>query len=595
MTTALSRWRVRRLDDDEGLSLVEMMIALMIMGIALLAVASVAASALVQVRNSRTRQQATDAASAMIENLRLRDFSAIAMDATDPAVQALAGCGGAFDEPTVETNIAANAIPHEQVFPAGGPITVRTIVTWYDEGDDQACTAADHDRLSKRVTAIATWTDAGALRQVEQSTLVSQVERGLPAPDFRLGTPNVSINFELAEVQNDPENDGWGEETCVGHVLRNLGAQDSYDWQLAREDNGSVIKQNKSEFRTADGKWSVRAFMEAPAQATPLDPSQYGIPLSTQIADPTGLPDEVELMVDDDSNNAPESDARIDSGEQARIWICYSPKKDLSTGTSIAFEITVRSRFDPNETEVIEHDVTVTQTQMILWLFDDYAGATAGGDSTRVVDGQGNTKKLPTLTMGPTTLLQPERLDTTSSISDHDTDIDPDDLPGVLLDDRNYTYSTPSGSTTEAMNTSMIRWHEQFTEATTLRSTATLYLYLSTTDMLERDADDPLPDRTVALRIAVHVVDKQENNVVSTLYQTATSTPYVYTHWAERAYQLRTIPLTLATPVLERDQYLRLELDCLGVTVAGVPINDDCHLAYDHNLTPSRLVVSVLR
>lgn len=599
MTTMVSRWRARRLDDEEALSLVELMIALVIMGVALLALASVASASLVQVRNSRARQQAVDAASAAIEGLRLRDYAAVAMDANDPAVQALAGCAGAFDEPTVETSVGTPVTYETQV---SGVVTVRMLVTWYDDGDDDACADSDHDRTVKRVTALASWTDAGGTRTIEQSTLVSDVERGLPAPDFRLGTPEVSL-----EWTSEQASDSDGTEICVGHVLRNLGAQDSYDWFLERVDAGTPVKVakggNTAEFQTAEAAWKVRAFFEYPAQASPLDPAEYNIPYGTSIANPVGLPSGLSLMVDGDGGEfAPYTTERLDAGDQARVWICYRPSPDKfssSSSASIDFIVTVRSRFDPNRYEEVEHSVSVNPDNLLrLYLFDD--DTSSGSSSSRLVVTSGDGRSLPTWTMGPLSAqgTQPEILSAASSTPDYDVDIDPDDDRGIWLRDRNYTYTKSNGqSTTISLDSSRAWWHEQFTTATTLSTSATLRLYSTTNDMLNDRVGFP---RSVTYAVKLHVLNKQENatNPVAELL----STTYTYVHQLsqEDQFVLLEIPLTLVDPVLERDQYLRLEIDCLSSLSyrdAGlnlVDVGDECVVGYDHTSTPSHLDVQVL-
>jgi Tfp pilus assembly protein PilV len=82
---------VRRLrdHDEEGLSLVEIMVAAFILSVALLALASTATSSLISLSVSLGRQEAMDAASAMIEDLRRTNYAVVALDASDPNVAAL--------------------------------------------------------------------------------------------------------------------------------------------------------------------------------------------------------------------------------------------------------------------------------------------------------------------------------------------------------------------------------------------------------------------------------------------------------------------------------------------------------------------------
>jgi type II secretory pathway pseudopilin PulG len=67
------------IDDEDGLGLIEVMVATFILGVALLALASVGTTSLVSLRVTRDREQATNAASAAIEAARSRDFSGLAL------------------------------------------------------------------------------------------------------------------------------------------------------------------------------------------------------------------------------------------------------------------------------------------------------------------------------------------------------------------------------------------------------------------------------------------------------------------------------------------------------------------------------------
>ena len=634
MTTIVSRWRAHRLDQEDGLSLVELMIALMIMGVALLALASVAAASLVQVRNSRARQQAVDAASGAIERLRLQDFAAVALDGTDPDVTSLGQCAGAFDEPVVTSGVTSS-VPFEEV--REGNVTVRMFVTWYDDpaNGDQTCTAADHDRTVKRVTAVATWTDAGATRSVEQSTLVSNVERGLPAPDFRMGTARVQLNWtrEMAIASA---------EVCTGHVIRNLGAQDGYDWFIERIDGGSPTRlakkdgTSRAEFKNADGKWTARAFFEYPARTTAVSPATYGVPYGSTTPDPTELPEDVDLMWDHDGNGAPETVHRLDPGEQARIWICYRPDAPSETTSAESYareyRVTVRSRFDPNRFEQVTHGLSVAPAGNVkkLYLFDDYTGAAIGGSSTRLVVEQGGKRVLPTYEMGPVDAngAQPGALDTTSSVPDHDTDprfndtsnrIDAFALRGLRLKPQPnpfVQYRWGSGSNdVDNFDIGFARWHASFAALTagtaggrsvTLENQMTLKLWVSTADILGGAARF---DRKVWLDVRVQVVNKNERTVASTLIDvvnpldsssppTPTTVP-TYTHdWDDDpAFRPVTVTLNLATrPVIQDTQALRLEVRCVAARSLNLTTGpDECVLAYDHTTTPSSLDVMVVQ
>lgn len=562
---------IRKMRADEGgMSLIEIMIATFVLSVALLALASTAITSIVSLRVSRTRQEATDAASAMIENLRRADYATIALSKsevpvgvcdTDPSVAMPALGSQPYDEPVVTTELPG-ALPREQSFGPSGRVTVTTSVTWYDEENDGGCTHTD--RGAKRVRVVAAWVDKGQTRTVEESTIVAPVDRGLPAPDFRLGTKTVTLTFTPSEL---------GTEKCVGHVVRNLGADDGYDWTVARTDSGSVYKPNGAEFTTQGGKVRIRAFMENPAGDPPVDPATLNVPSQQQRH--ANLPPGMELLVDGNGNNRPETDPNVnlDTGQQGRLWICYLADSSIAIGTIAKLQVTVHSQLDQNRTESVAHEVRVTKEPVTLFLYDDDTSAT-GASGPRVVTTSGTNEVLPVQFMGPESTLQPQKLGT-SPLPNYDTDFDT--YPGLRLKDGPRT-AFPSETSWAA---STVAFHEQVTPGTVFEPTIGLDLYSASQDALQEmaEGDTAVTSRQLDYRVRLQVLRKNEQNVVSTPLSATVS----YTHSTADWVKL-TPTFTLTSPlVLENEQFLRLEITCLPTS------EDVCHVAYDNQAYPSAL------
>lgn len=549
-------WR-ERLAEEDGVSLIEILLAGFILSVAVLALASVASASMIQVRVSRDRQAATDAATSTLESMRLEDFASVAMRASEVAAAGLGSCdGGSAGEPYVVTADSSQGISHQTT--GLGPrqnITVTTKVTWVDEAGVADC--ATSDRKLKRVRVAAAWEDRGLERVVSQETIVAPARRGLPLPEFRLGSPDVSVNFDPDEIANPTEK-------CVTHVLRNIGAADRYDWTVVRTDGAEPpAKLGSVEFRsnngsTAGGRWYVRAFFE------------YSDPLSETIPDvrATPAPSGVEVMTDTDVNGRPEAQAVVPNGSQGRLHVCYRPEGSIATDHTFTFRVTVHSRFDENATASVNHSLTTSRTPVTWYLYDT--------DDSTSHPRKTSANKIPVYFMGPLTELQPEVLGTTASLQDYDTDLDGLGRGGIRLPNNDATLDAV--------------WHQQLSVTREFIPTATLTLNVSTSTIL---AGGEIP-QDQRVRVVIQRVGKNENTVVDTWTPTGGHL-HSYTHdetltagdgWM---FQVITIPLVSAAGkplVVEADQFLRVQVRC------GSTSQDHCHVAYDHHLYPSNLRVT---
>jgi hypothetical protein len=574
---------VRRLrdHDEEGLSLVEIMVAAFVLSVGLLALASVAISSLINLSVSQGRQEATDAASAMIEDLRRTNYAMVALDASDPDVVALGDCDGEYSEPLVTSNLA-DALPHRQQFGPRGRITVITTVSWYDESG----VGCNHsDRNVKRVRVQALWEARGRTFTLEESTLVAPVDRGLPAPDFRFGPPESELDYHLSDIDSQ-------RERCLPHTLRNLGATDGYEWEVRRVGGGAPTKSNVAEYWIADGRWTIRAFLEFPLGEPAIDPAGQGVPFG-QVTHHDNMHDDLELLVDANGNQWPETESRLEAGDQARLWVCYRPNGDPDNyavydpdtnplHSNWTFQVTVRSQFDPNRFEVVEHDVTIVDQFIHLYLFDEFVpengteptAEDASHPRVRVV--QGNNLGLPVLPMGPDVGTEPATLRTLPGLPNYDTDFTA--LAGMRLKD-----GPRIGTTESDWPASRVRFHHQVTPQATFRPSVNLRLF----SLAEEVTNGSMTEATLQYQVRLEKLRRNETSFPTPVILLDQMVEVTHTEagWLDQSFNLTANGS--ADFMVENDRYLRLDITCLPTSAAT------CHIAFDHVDFPSWLRLQV--
>lgn len=554
----------RRLGEQDGISLLEVIIATFVLSVAIIGLASVASASLVQLRVSRDRQAATDAATSALESMRLNDFASIAM--LDTVVGTLGGeCpSGGKEEPYVVTSDPDNDLEYETIAGVNGNITVTTIVTWYDDpadGDDDCDTS---DTEIKRVQVTASWTERGGLtKSVTQDTLVSPANRGLPFPEFRVGNASAALNFDPTEVSSTVEK-------CLTHIVSNVGAIDSYDVAITRTDGAFDpslavdVWQAPNTGRSLNGRWDVRTFFEYPLQSPVPD-------APTAIA---SSPAWLELMRDvTEVNGRPESDLSLPTGDQARLHVCYEPTTTVDLEEDYGFAVDLHSRFDGNVFETLTHTVSTRSSSEKWYLYDRddttvHKRSIAGG------------YKNPIYEMGPQTTLQPSVIGT--SLRDWDTDVDNDGIGGIEL---------PIGDTGK-----VAIWHEQAaTDIEFLGGGIDVNIWVGVEDVLERD-DPSAGAYDQDYVFSVKKIAKNEKTVLETWVNAVTvsrthvfATPLTNAQVAAgQGWELLTARLSFSgqtTYALEKDQFLRVELLC------GPGSDQQCEVAYDSTQFPSHIVV----
>jgi type II secretory pathway pseudopilin PulG len=567
----VTRWtRPRhRLTDDDGLGLIEVMLSIFILGVALAALASVGLSSLTSTRVSRDREQATNAASAALEAARARDFAALAMapgsvtigDIPPDAVPS-GSTATCFDGEPVVTDAVPDPIPFQVVVGNSDRITVHTLVTYADGTCATASLPAIPTGL-KRVVAIASWTDTGVVRTVRQETLVASAGRGLPVPEFQVKPPDAALGISQAFLKDSAI---INRNRCVEHQLRNLGSEDSYEWELRKVSNGTISSFGNG-YRGGD--WLVTAYLEFPSLTT----SRSGVPPATT----------TDLMLPASEAGRPYSDARVTTGNVATLTICYEPAAgtvDAANGVwpaDLVAQVAIHSRFDDRRFEVVEHristiDESAPGTPFLLFDPNDSV-AHPRSLAPYVMGVQAPPGSDPSLVSNLGTIDYRD-----ASKSNWSTDVG--SHPGVRFRRALASESREVGQATMA-------WHHQFLGPTVLLPDATLLLWHAPTSAL--DGALPAGGAPVQLEIRVDVLKKNEktvewagiattHNYTHTVIPTATTTG-----WARLE-----IPLDLGGQIaVKTDQYLRLRVSCAPTNAS------DCNVAYDNVAHPSALFVKV--
>jgi type II secretory pathway pseudopilin PulG len=211
----------RRRRSDEGFTLVETVVALMVAALMFSALAATLVQTARASLTARQNQQAIDIANDGIEMVRNLNFAAIAMD---PTGADLAGDSriskvgltyyfdpdgtGTYKEPIYSVT-GAGVVPHVRTATHNGTsYAVKTYVTTPSD----SLVNVNGDR---RVTVIVDWTTNGRTRSRVTSTIVADTRRGLPLPKYTWSsavTKTVSRGGRLdlpATLVNKGARDSW--------------------------------------------------------------------------------------------------------------------------------------------------------------------------------------------------------------------------------------------------------------------------------------------------------------------------------------------------------------------------------------------------
>jgi Tfp pilus assembly protein PilV len=258
--------------NDDGVSLVETIVALLIAAGVLMALAAATVTSLKSTLVSRQNQQASDIATQLVEKARAMPYGAMTMVTAD-----VPG-GDANVTGAVSTGYLANAGTGSAecaAITAGGsltshvvtltrnktPFTAKTYITY--PGVSTGCNTAYAS--VRRVTVVVTWSTAGKARTRRLSTLVADTVRGLPLPRFTLASSRTVTTSISGPVS-------------LPIRIANLGARDAFELTVSPANPTYVFYVDTNR----DG-------VHQDTETTVLPTSANGKP-STGLLEPSGEP-----------------------------------------------------------------------------------------------------------------------------------------------------------------------------------------------------------------------------------------------------------------------------------------------------------------
>lgn len=326
------------LSDESGLTLPEMLIAILILSVALLGLVSMTVVNLQSLRNARDLQKATQIASTQLEDMRSETWAFVALDTADPDLSATTFEGE--DIVTVPNGVIGHRSTVEDY-------SVTRYVTW-----------ANGEETEKRVTVLVTWDVGNRTRTTRESTLVSEARRGLPVPNFVINPEDrVEVGTE-------------GEVVCFDHTLTNLGEQDSYSYIIYEEQVDGTLAAGTRQDRivTEEGSEVFRQGYQFLGEG--VNKGWFGW---VRIGDP------LQPMTDLTGDGIPDSPNPVARRADASIRACYTPKKDNPSGNisvrqAPVFHVRFFSAFDGTVYRDFTDELTVTSPQQTFYFHHPRTG-----------------------------------------------------------------------------------------------------------------------------------------------------------------------------------------------------------------------------
>lgn len=387
-------------DAEDGLSLIELMFAIFLLAVSILALAGIATSSIASVRVARDQQQASDLASAEVEAARGIDFDLLAVDsATAPSP---------FVAPapySAEAPLSASGAPlaHSETVTQGSQ--TFSVLRWVTQAVNHSGT---EQNPIKRLIVHVSWDDRGRTRQVTDSTIVADADRGLPVPRFDLEPSAATVNFP-------PGAKDFGAKSCTTYTVTNLGLTDSYSWRLVNPQDSSAVSTSVASdgiYHDSSRKWKVRAWFQ------PTD------------ADDPDLEDGNKMWDSrtESGKKWMESTVRLESRRSAWFTVCFWTEE--TGGATISneqqYSVILRSQFDESVQATATAAVTVVQPRLDLFLHEltvNHTGSWNGADHKRT---KGSTT-YPIMFMDTQPALD-------DLLHDMDSDHDPSRVHGIRID-----------------------------------------------------------------------------------------------------------------------------------------------------------------
>jgi prepilin-type N-terminal cleavage/methylation domain-containing protein len=192
-----------RLDDDQGLTLVEMMVAVLLLGVILSAMASVITTSLTAVQRDEHRVRATQLGQQELESLRALEWDCVAFDTSDPDyVATFNGNTTVAVDPAECSNPASVPDPSPRVVTVDAiDYTVVPHVYWIDDPEDGTAAAGNDSQPEdyKEFHVEVTWTLRGTNYSYENTTTRVPTVQEVPLEAAFAPAP-----FEITSLQIDP-------------------------------------------------------------------------------------------------------------------------------------------------------------------------------------------------------------------------------------------------------------------------------------------------------------------------------------------------------------------------------------------------------
>jgi prepilin-type N-terminal cleavage/methylation domain-containing protein len=192
-----------RSDDEQGFTLIEMMVAILLLAIIFAAMVSVIITSLTSMQREEQRVRATQLAQEELERIRAIEWDCAAIDSSDPDYSSTYGGNTTVVLDPVEcsdTSIAPDPSPTVRAVD-GIDYTVTRNIYWIDDpADGTADAGTDSDPQDyKEFRVDIAWTFRGeAYAYANTSTRVPTIE------EVPLDPPPASTTFEITSLEVDP-------------------------------------------------------------------------------------------------------------------------------------------------------------------------------------------------------------------------------------------------------------------------------------------------------------------------------------------------------------------------------------------------------